>query len=89
MSCQVRIEVPAQPGILVVPNAALLIREGKPMAARLSEGKVRFVPIRLGRILGAETEVIEGLAADQEVILSPNSLLREGDAAQALPAAAP
>lgn len=89
MSCRVRIQVPAQNGSLVVPNAALLIREGKPMAAQLSEGKVRFVPIRLGRILGAETEVLEGLAANQDVILSPNSLLREGDAVQVLPPSSP
>lgn len=89
MSCRVQIDVPALPGLLVVPNAALLIREGKPMAARLSEGKVRFVPIRLGRILGAETEVIEGLAADQDIILSPNSLLRDGDAVTATPVTTP
>ena len=50
-----------------------------------TNGKVKFQVIKPGRTMGPKIEVLSGLTADREVILSPNSLLREGDAVNASP----
>jgi multidrug efflux pump subunit AcrA (membrane-fusion protein) len=70
---------PATTTALVLPVNTLVIRDGQSMVAIVTEGKVRFAPVRLGRNLGSRVEILSGLTPDASVVLSPNALLREGD----------
>ncbi|WAC19701.1 efflux RND transporter periplasmic adaptor subunit [Luteolibacter sp. SL250] len=68
--------------ILMVPSNAVLIRGGVANLAVIEAGKVRFLPVKPGRTLGAKTEILSGLSPEKEVVLSPNALLQDGDAVE-------
>lgn len=65
--------------VLMVPSNAVFIRGGVSNLAVIEGDKVRFLPVKPGRTLGAKTEILSGLSADKDVVLSPNALLQEGD----------
>jgi len=66
---------------LRVPVNAIVVRDGRPHVAVVREGKIAFIPVRTGRNLGPRIEILEGLTLDAAVILNPNALLKEGQAA--------
>lgn len=74
--------------VLMVPSNAIATRDGIPNLALVEGGKVKFYPVKPGRTLGPKIEVLSGIAAGGQVILSPNALLRDGDAVDASPMAA-
>src|SRR5690606_28034677 len=65
--------------VLMVPANSIATRNGIPNVALVEHGKVKFRPVHPGRTLGPQIEIRSGLTADLPVILSPNSLLRDGD----------
>lgn len=71
--------------VLMVPSNAIATREGIPNLALVESGKVKFYPVKPGRTLGPKVEVLSGIAAGGQVILSPNALLRDGDSVDASP----
>ena len=77
--------------VLSVPNNALLFRPSGTQLAVVDEaGRVHLKPITVGRDLGVNVEIREGLAAADRVIVNPPDSLTEGDTVQAtaLPEAA-
>jgi RND family efflux transporter MFP subunit len=79
--------------VLLVPNSAVLVRDGKPHVATVQgavagSGTLRFVPVQVGRNLGSRVEIVAGLGRDAALVTNPNALLREGDAVQVEVAAA-
>jgi RND family efflux transporter MFP subunit len=66
--------------IFRLPVNALLIRDGRPQVARVRDGRLEFVPVSPGRNLGNTVEVLDGVSADDQIVISPNALLREGEA---------
>lgn len=55
-----------------------LFRRGAHWAAfTLKEGRTVLVPVRAGRSNGIETQILEGLQADQEIVLYPGDRVRE------------
>jgi RND family efflux transporter MFP subunit len=83
-----RIKSASAANVLMIPSNALSTRNGVPNVALVDNGKVKFQAVKPGRTMGPKVEVLSGLTADGEVILSPNSLLREGDPVNATPMAA-
>ena len=64
---------------VVIPTAALSIRDGAPRVGVLGDdNKVSYRSIDLGRDYGAEVEVIEGLKAGDTVLVHPGDDLAEG-----------
>jgi RND family efflux transporter MFP subunit len=95
---EVSIKLARQQPVLLVPNSAVMVRDGKTLVATVEGGKaqapgtVRFLPVQVGRNLGNRVEVTSGLAHDAALVTNPNALLREGDAVQVevqQPSAAP
>lgn len=80
-----KIKSTAATAVLMIPSNAIATREGIPNVALVENGKVKFQVIKPGRTMGPKIEILSGLHADGEVILSPNSLLRDGDAVNATP----
>ena len=77
---QVRFNLADSPGTLRIPTSALIFRENGAQIAILGPGnKVEVKPVKLGRNLGTEFEVLNGLAVTDTVINSPPDSLSEGE----------
>jgi multidrug efflux pump subunit AcrA (membrane-fusion protein) len=87
---QVRFNLADTPGTLRIPTSALIFRENGPELAILGPGdKVELRPIKLGRNLGTEFEVLSGLAASDMVVNSPPDSLSAGEQVRVAKDAAP
>jgi RND family efflux transporter MFP subunit len=69
---------PTPTGVLV-PAAAVASRDGKQVAFVVDDGKVTRRELRLGRTLGGDREVLEGLNGGDSVVLEPPKDLADGD----------
>jgi len=67
----------ATPGVLV-PDAAIVQRDGKEVAFALDGEAVRQRVLTLGRRLGDDREVLEGLAGGDTIVLDPPEHLTDG-----------
>jgi RND family efflux transporter MFP subunit len=66
-----------KPGVLA-PAAAIVTRDGKDTAFVVDGEKVARRELRLGRTLGDDREVLEGLAGGESVVLDPADDLVDG-----------
>jgi len=72
--------LPSDPNIVRIPTSALVFREhGMEVAAIGSADTVELRPIKLGRNLGTEVEVVQGLKLSDRLINSPPDSLATGD----------
>jgi RND family efflux transporter MFP subunit len=68
----------AQVTALVVPKEALTARGDTRIVFRVDGEYVTAVPVKVGRGLGAVTEILEGLSAGDRVVLTPPGKLETG-----------
>jgi len=74
------------PGTYLLPNNTLVLRDGKSFVSIVEDGKVKLIDVLPGRNLGPQMEVTSAaLKPDSLVIVSPNAMLRPGDAVTASP----
>jgi RND family efflux transporter MFP subunit len=65
---------------LVIPSNALMFRsEGLRVASVDGAGKVKLLPIRVGRNFGPSIEVLDGISGSERLVLNPSDSLTEGD----------
>ncbi len=89
---EVTLQVPRAAPTVIVPLSAVIAGSGGSGAggsqvARLGAGsRLEFRPVKLGRNLGAEIEILEGIAVGDKVVLAPNALLQAGAQVAAKPA---
>ena len=77
---QVTFELPSDPNIVHVPTSALIFRErGTEIAVVGPDDKVELKPVKIGRNLGTEVEILSGLSPSDRVINSPPDSLGAGD----------
>ncbi|MGO4328599.1 efflux RND transporter periplasmic adaptor subunit [Cupriavidus sp. 2TAF22] len=78
---------------LQAPSNTLLFRaEGTRVAVVDAQGKVTLRPVTLGRYYGATVEVLDGVGAQDRLVLNPSDSIADGDRvalAPASPASAP
>ena len=67
----------AKPGVLA-PAAAIVQRDGKDVAFVVADGKAMQRTLALGRTLGEDREVLQGLAGGDAVVLDPPEQLADG-----------
>lgn len=67
----------ARPGVLA-PAAAIVARDGSDVAFVIEDGIARRRALKLGRTLGDDREVLEGLAGGDTVVLDPPAALADG-----------
>jgi RND family efflux transporter MFP subunit len=79
---EVAFDLPPEAGVLALrlPANTLLSNGDGLQVATISGGRVQLKPVTLGRDFGSEIEVVEGLAAGDEVILSPPDSLTDDTA---------
>jgi RND family efflux transporter MFP subunit len=88
MAGHVLIEDSVKPHGFLLPVNAVVQRDGASHVAVVTDGKLRYLPVRLGRNLGQTVEVEQGLAGGEKIAINPNALLRDGDAVQVVSPAA-
>jgi RND family efflux transporter MFP subunit len=77
---QVDFELPSDPNVVRIPTSALVFREhGMEIAAIGADGTIELRPIKLGRNLGTDVEVIQGLKLSDRLVNSPPDSLATGD----------
>lgn len=78
MHGQVRFEIrPAHPPLLV-PSSALAFGPEGTRVTVVKGDRVRFVRVMLGRDLGTELEILDGLSGDERVVSVPGERLSDG-----------
>jgi len=76
---EVHFTTPVATKALRVPINALIFRgQGLQVAKVGSDGKVAIVPVILGRDMGIEVELTDGVAPDDQIILNPPDSLIDG-----------
>jgi RND family efflux transporter MFP subunit len=77
---QANFELPSDPNIVRIPTSALVFREhGMEVATIGADDTIALRPIKLGRNLGTEVEVVEGLTLSDRLVNSPPDSLATGD----------
>ncbi|MCQ8181645.1 efflux RND transporter periplasmic adaptor subunit [Methylomonas sp. SURF-1] len=77
---EISISVPSKAPALVAPANTLVIDQaGTHVVVVGNDKKIGFKPVKLGRDLGKEVEIVDGLSADDLLVASPSDLLIEGE----------
>jgi RND family efflux transporter MFP subunit len=76
---QVQLPLAASGDMLLNANAVLFRSEGVRVASVDDAGKVKLLPVRLGRNYGDRIEVLEGLKGNERLVLNPPDSLADGD----------
>lgn len=72
---------PAQPEVkpgVLAPAAAIIQRDGKDVAFVVEGEQVKARMLKLGRSLGDDREVLQGLAGGDKVVIDPSDTLADG-----------
>ncbi len=72
------IELAAGEAALLVPTNTVFVRDGKPHVAKVVDGRISFTPVKAGRNFGGKVELLSGVAPGDQLVVSPNALLVEG-----------
>ena len=77
----VQVSLPLQgTGALTVPTNVLLFRgEGPRVAAVGEDGKVQLRSVKIGRNYGEVVELLDGVGANDRLVLNPADSLNDGD----------
>jgi RND family efflux transporter MFP subunit len=86
----VQVALPLAPsGALTIPTNVILFRaEGPRVAAVGGDGRVQLRPVKIGRNYGQSIEILDGIAATDQVVLNPPDSLNDGDPVTIIAAAA-
>ncbi len=83
MSVDVDIVVTESADALHVPAQAIVRRNGQPYVYRVAGSRARRTPVTLGLETVNEVEVVDGLSAEDHVVVGPLRDLRDGDRVEA------
>ena len=76
---EVTVALPPAPAAVVVPNAALRREGGEVGVWRVKEGRLHFVPLKLGAVdLDGRVQVRAGLTAGEEIVLYSERAVSSG-----------
>lgn len=76
---EVTIRLPAVPGALAVPSAAVRRQGGAAGVWQVAEGRARFIPVEAGVQTGdGKTQILKGLTAGENIIVHSTAQLQDG-----------
>lgn len=76
---QVKFELPASERIVVSTNTLVFGAKGLRVASVGDDGRVKMIPLTVGRNFGDRIEVLEGLQGAERLVLNPPDSLADGD----------
>ena len=74
---------------LRIPGNTLVVDATGPHVVEVQDGKLHFVPVKLGRDYGTEVDVVAGLQGDEKLVTDPTDDLKDGEEVKADPAPIP
>ena len=79
MYAQVHFTLATQRSSLIIPTSSLVIdRAGMHVVSVNADHTLHFVPVTIGKDMGKEVEVLQGLNGSEALVASPSDLLSEG-----------
>ena len=83
---EVSLEIAGTAPALVVPPSVLLVNANGPQVVVVDkENRVVFRPVKLGRDLGREVEILAGISTEDNLVVSPSDQLQAGEQVKSLP----
>jgi RND family efflux transporter MFP subunit len=83
MYAEVKFNLPAAQHAVLIPVSALVVNaEGTQVLTLRPDQTVHVIKVTLGRDLGKEIEVVNGLVGDETIITNPTDAFREGTRVQ-------
>jgi RND family efflux transporter MFP subunit len=80
MYAQVRFTLPQQRTALIVPTSSLIVDHGGMHVVTVDAGHtIHFVPVTIGKDMGKEVEILNGVRGSDSLVSSPSDLLNEGE----------
>jgi len=76
---QVQLPLAAGKDMTLTSNALMFRSEGIRVASVDAAGKVKLLPVRVGRNFGDRVEVLDGLKGDERLVVNPPDSLVDGD----------
>ncbi|HEY7212915.1 MAG TPA: efflux RND transporter periplasmic adaptor subunit [Bryobacteraceae bacterium] len=81
MYADVKFTLPRGRSLVLIPADTLVVNgQGTRVLRVMPDGKLHFIPVTIGRDLGAQVEVTDGLHGDEELVANPGDDLSEGQA---------
>lgn len=82
---EVQIKLSSGVKTLIAPASVLMVSDdGFRVALVTKDNEIEFRPIKIGRDLGREVEVLAGITSDDTLVVSPSDLLVEGETVKTL-----
>lgn len=80
MYAQVKFTLPEQRASLIIPTSSLVIdRSGMHVVTVDDSHTIHFVPVTIGKDMGKQVEILNGLHGTESLVASPSDLLNEGE----------
>jgi RND family efflux transporter MFP subunit len=80
MYAQVKFTLPEQRTSLIIPTSSLVVdHSGMHVVTVAANHTVHFAPVTIGKDMGKEVEILNGLHGSEPLVSSPSDLLNEGD----------
>jgi RND family efflux transporter MFP subunit len=80
MYAQVKFTLPQQRTSLIIPTSSLVVdHSGMHVVTVDASHTIHFVPVTIGKDMGKEIEVINGIHGSESLVASPSDLLNEGE----------
>jgi RND family efflux transporter MFP subunit len=80
MYAQVKFTLPEQRTSLIIPTSSLVVdHSGMHVVTVAANHTAHFVPVSIGKDMGKEVEILNGLHGSEPLVSSPSDLLNEGD----------
>jgi RND family efflux transporter MFP subunit len=79
---QARLPVTQSQPVMTIPSSSLVFNADGTQVAVVKDGKAHFQKITIGRDLGTQLEIVDGLSPDDVVVSNPGERLTDGVAVQ-------
>jgi membrane fusion protein, multidrug efflux system len=85
----VRIAIPRSRPAPIIPASALIVRKEGTLVAKVADGRLDLRRVILGRDFGKELELLDGIAAGDQVVVNASDDLETGQVVEIVPLAKP
>lgn len=83
MYAQIKFMLAQQHISLIIPTSSLVIdRTGMHVVTVVNKDKIHFIPVAIGRDMGTQVEILNGLEGSESLVASPSDLLNEGQSVE-------
>jgi len=80
MYAQVKFTLSQQRTSLIIPTSSLVVDRGGMHVVPVDESHtIHLVPVKLGKDMGKEVEILNGIQGSESLVASPSDLLNEGE----------